>query len=181
MKKHQYFLVFLNISPGKLVIANSELFVDMIYNESLTSMVLSPNISISLLLFSHLMLFFSLQQPENYTSVGKSLIQFPCSGFSTTFSCHSPLNIAFLLLSQQVLCVSGTFLQLYSIQYVDQNYDSESAFEMSSPEEFLINQHTDTTDARLIRTTKHLREEDLTGKYLLTEAQQSPEPSQHQH
>ncbi|KAI4264252.1 MAG: hypothetical protein L6R35_007310 [Caloplaca aegaea] len=33
---------------------------------------------------------------------------------------------------------------------------------MSSPEEFLINQHTDTTDARLIRTTKHLREEDLT-------------------
>ncbi|KAL8644730.1 MAG: hypothetical protein Q9210_007108 [Variospora velana] len=33
---------------------------------------------------------------------------------------------------------------------------------MSSPGEFFINQHTDTTDARLIRTAKHLREEDLT-------------------
>ncbi|KAL8970771.1 MAG: hypothetical protein Q9197_003626 [Variospora fuerteventurae] len=33
---------------------------------------------------------------------------------------------------------------------------------MSSAGEFLINQHSDTTDARLIRTTKHLREEDLT-------------------
>ncbi|KAL8982248.1 MAG: hypothetical protein Q9177_005331, partial [Variospora cf. flavescens] len=48
---------------------------------------------------------------------------------------------------------------------------------MSSPGEFLINQHTDTNDARLIRTAKHLREEDLTDADAPGE---SDEPSNNQ-